>query len=108
MMKKTLSITIFTIYLTISTHTFALSNPAKSNPAPIAVDAAQVAENMLFQGIIKQLDEGTALFTEKQVYPLIGGSFETIVGKEVNIIGKIVKDGDVEKISVTRVQFVKN
>ena len=107
-MKKTLSITIFAIYLMLTTHAFGVSNLAKSNPAPTAVDASQAAENMVFQGIIKQLDEGTALFTEKQVYPLIGGNFETIVGKEVNIIGKIVKDGDVEKISVGRVQFAKN
>lgn len=107
-MKKALSITIFAICLTISTHAFGLSNPAKSDPAPIAVDATQATENMFFQGIIKRLDEGTALFTEKRVYPLIGGNFETIVGKEVNIIGKIVKDGDVEKISVGRVQFAKN
>ncbi|MCP4342342.1 MAG: hypothetical protein GY799_26565 [Desulfobulbaceae bacterium] len=107
-MKKTLSITLFATCLVISTHAFGASSPAKSNPAPTAVDASQAAENMVFQGIIKQLDVGTALFTEKQVYPLIGGNFETIVGKEVNIIGKIVKDGDVEKISVARIQFAKN
>lgn len=107
-MQKILSITIFAICLLIATHAFGVSSAAKSNPAPTAVGASQAAENMIFQGIIKQLDEGTALFTEKQVYPLIGGNFETIVGKEVNIIGKIVKDGDVEKISVARVQFAKN
>lgn len=108
-MKKTLSIIIFAICLVISGHAFGDSPPAKiKSPAPASADASQAATNMVFLGIVKKLDEGTALFTDKDVYPLVGGDFDMIVGKHVNIIGRIIKEGDVEKINVFRVQFAKN
>jgi hypothetical protein len=107
-MKKTLSIVIFAFCLVISGHDSAVSAPAKiKSPAPTDVDSSQATDNKVFRGIVKKLDKGTALFTDKEIYPLVGGDFETIVGKEVNIIGKIVKEGDVEKLRVTLVQFDK-
>lgn len=108
-MKKTLSIAIFAICLAFSNLAFGVSTPSEiKSPAPAAADSSQAEENLVFRGIIKNLDEGTALFTDKEIYPLVGGNFETIVGKEVNIIGKVIKDGDVEKIIVARIQFAKN
>lgn len=108
-MKRILSTIALAICLLIPGHAFGVSNQATiQSPTTAAADASQATDNTIFQGIVKKLDEGTALFTEKDVYPLIGGDFQMIVGKEVNIIGKLVKDGDVDKISVTRVQFAKN
>jgi len=108
-MKLILSTIAVAICLLISGHALGSSNQATiQSPAPAAVDASQAADNTIFQGIVKKLNEGTALFTEMNVYPLTGGDFQMIVGKEVNIIGKIVKDGNVDKISVARVQYAKN
>ena len=105
-MTKTLSIVIFALCLAISSHAFGVSTMAKINsPVTTTVDTSQTADNMVFRGIVKKLDGDTALFTENDIYRLVGGNFETIVGKEVNIIGKIVKEGDVKKNSVSLVQF---
>ena len=46
-----------------------------------------------------------ALYTEREVYPLIGGEFDIINGKEVNIIGKIVEEGNIKKLAVNRIQL---
>ncbi len=108
-MKKILSTIAFAIFLLITGYAFGISNQETTqSPVSSAINVSHVADNAIFQGIVKKLDKGTALFTEKNVYPLIGGDFQMIVGKEVNIIGKIVRDGGVDKISVARVQFAKN
>lgn len=107
-MKRTLSIVISAICLVISGPASGVSAQTMiKSPAPSDVDSSQATENRVFRGIVKKLDEGTALFTDKEIYPLVGGDFETIVGKEVNIIGKIVREGDIEKLQVTLVQFNK-
>ena len=107
-MKRTLSIVFFAICLVIIVHDSGVSAQSKSKlPAPDDVNLSQTTDNKVFRGIVKKLDEGTALFTDKEIYPLVGGDFETIVGKEVNIIGKIVKEGNVEKLRVSLVQFDK-
>lgn len=107
-MKRTVSIAVFATCLAISGYALATSTSQEKNGISTTIESSQMTENSVFRGIIKKLDKGTALFTEKEVYPLIGGDFETIIGKEVNIVGKIMKEGDIEKIAVARVQFAKN
>lgn len=77
----------------------------ESPPVPALIYSPKKTDILIFRGIIKYHDMGTALATDRAVYPLIGGDFAMIVGKEVNIIGKMVKENDVEKIVVARVQF---
>lgn len=74
-------------------------------PAPALIYSPKRADILIFRGTITQLDEGTALVTDRAVYPLLGGDFAMIIGNEVNIIGKMVKEGEVKKILVARIQF---
>ena len=94
--------------LAISGLCFAVSNstePVQDDPAKIMAAAKQ--DTQIFHGIVKRLDDGMALYTEKEVYPLIGGEFDIINGKEVNIIGKIVEEGSIKKLAVNRIQLNK-
>jgi len=105
-MKHILAIAIIAGILTVCTNSLAVSTPPTiSTKDSIARLAENQIDNLVFKGVVKKLDTGTALYTEKAVYPLMGGDFDMIVGKNVHIIGRIVKDGKVEKISVARVQF---
>lgn len=60
---------------------------------------------LIFTGVVKRIPNGTALVTNSATYLLDGGNFEGIVGKEVNIIGRVVKEGSIEKIIVARAQL---
>lgn len=94
--------------LAISGLSFAVSNsaePKQGDPAKIVATAKK--DTQVFHGIVKRLDDGMALYTEKEVYPLIGGEFDIIDGKEVNIIGKIVEEGSIKKLAVNRIQLNK-
>ena len=105
-MKHILAIVIVTGILTICTNSLAVSTPpTASTKNSVAALAENQIDSLVFKGVVKKLDTGTALYTEEAVYPLMGGDFDMIVGKNVHIIGRIVKDGKVEKISVARVQF---
>jgi hypothetical protein len=107
-MKQLLSTIIVTVSLSIASYAFGTTpvptDTAKQATANLVQETTKASE---FKGIIKKLDTGTALFTENEIYPLVGGDFETIVGKEVLIIGKLVTENDIKKISVARVQFEK-
>lgn len=94
--------------LAISGYAYGVSNstdPVETDPAKIEATAKK--ETQIFHGIVKRLDDGMALYTEKEVYPLIGGEFDIINGKEVNIIGKIVVEGNIKKLAVNRIQLNK-
>jgi hypothetical protein len=107
-MKKVLSTIVFVVCLSAASYAFGISAPtATTSPTPSIIDSPQAVDTLVFTGVVKKLDQGTALFTEKEVYPLLGGNFAMVVGKEVNIIGKLIKEGNVEKIIVSRVQFEK-
>jgi hypothetical protein len=105
-MKRVLTIAIVAGFLIVCTNSLAVSTPSTtSTKDSVATLAENQIDNLVFKGVVKKLDTGTALYTEKAIYPLMGGDFDMIVGKSVHIIGRIVKDGNVEKISVARVQF---
>ncbi len=107
-MKFYLTTFIMTMFLTMTGKGFAITIPEGSKPpVPAIVYSPKNTEMLIFRGtILGTYDgEGTALYTEQAVYPLIGGDFAMIIGEEVNIIGKVVKEDDIEKIVVARVQF---
>lgn len=102
-MKKAAAFFICFSVFAGASHSFAVTDPA--TPRPAKIDSARFTEQLVFAGTVKRLDQGTALFTEKQVYPLIGGDFGMIVGKNVKIIGTLVKEDNIDKLAVARVQF---
>ncbi|MGB3212260.1 MAG: hypothetical protein WBB19_16275 [Desulforhopalus sp.] len=110
-MRKTFIIAVCASYLAISSLATGTSTPAKTDSlVQDTLQSSQATDRTVFRGIVQKLDEGdegTALFTDKKVYPLLGGDFKTIVGKEVNIIGKVVLEEDIEKIIVARIQLDK-
>jgi len=94
--------------LLISGYAYGVSNSTDNSTVdPAQIQAAGKKETQIFHGIVKQLDDGMALYTEKEVYPLIGGEFDMIKGKEVNIIGKVVEEGNIKKLAVNRIQLSK-
>ena len=107
-MKFYLATLIIAMYLTIADKGLAITIPQGSKPpVPAIVYSPKNTEMLIFRGTIKgtQDGEGTALYTEQAIYPLLGGDFAMIIGEEVNIIGKMVTEDDIEKIVVARVQF---
>lgn len=106
-MKKLISAVIFTSCIAVASHAFGLTQKTTETAQSAVVTAQEVAKTSEFNGVIKKLDDGTALYTENEIYPLLGGNFETIIGKKVLITGKVVKEDDVKKIAVARVQFAK-
>jgi len=85
----------------------AMASTPTPNDSTAAIESTQLTKNLIFHGTVEKIDEGTALNTEKGLYPLLGGDFDMIVGKEVNIIGKMIDDKGTEKIAVSRIQFDK-
>lgn len=106
-MKKLITAIIVTGCVAIASHAFGITQKANDTAEAASINAQETAATSEFSGVIKKLDDGTALFTENEIYPLLGGNFETIVGKKVLILGRVVTENDVEKISVARVQFAK-
>lgn len=107
-MKRAIAILVIAICLVITVYDIGLSTQAKiESPDPTEINSSQATGNKIFRGIVKNLDGGTAVFTDTETYPLIGGDFETLVGKNVNIIGRIVKEGNLKKLRVTLIQFDK-
>ncbi len=106
-MKKLALAIACTAMLVLGGHAFATAPSTGTDAQSAAAESAQLTKNLVFHGTVEKIDEGTALNTDRGVYPLLGGDFDMIVGKEVNIIGKMVKEGNTEKIAVSRVQFDK-
>ncbi len=107
-MNKALPAIIFALCLVIPYKAFALTIPETSKPpVPALIYAPKNTEILVFHGTVQQTEDGdgTVLRTEKAVYPLLGGDFAMIIGEEVNVIGKMVREDNIEKIIVARVQF---
>ncbi len=64
--------------------------------------------NLVFTGIVKEISGGVAvLITASKTYILGGGNFKGIVGREVNIIGRVIAEGSFEKIIVSHIQLAR-
>jgi hypothetical protein len=85
----------------------AVSATTKSAPEvpAILIQLGADVHSLMFTGIVRKIPDGTALVTNNATYLLAGGNFDGIVGKEVNIIGKVIKEGSIEKIQVARAQL---
>jgi len=108
-MKKVIPALVITVCIVFSSNSFANTKPAVTESKDALATAAieQAAETKIFKGTVEKLDTGAALLTEEAIYPLLGGNFENIIGKEVKITGKIIKEENVEKIVVAMVQLKK-
>lgn len=105
-MKFIFFVAVFTLCLiSADTAIGGATPPTKKNPAPALISAHKDCDTVILRGTVKSFAEGTALFTDTAIYPLLGGDFDMIVGNEVNIIGEMVLDDDLRKIEVARVQF---
>ncbi len=109
-MNKILTVVVLVLTLGLTANGFAISTTATENsitkPAT-PVELGTDVNNLVFTGTVKKIPNGTALITKKATYLLTGGNFDSIVGKEVNIIGKVVKEGFIEKIQVARAQLAQ-
>ncbi len=107
-MNKTIPAAIFLLCIAFPATTFALTPPEPTKlPLPAIISSPKNSETLIFRGMIQKIGDATdtALYTSKAVYPLLGGDFTMIIGEEVNIIGKMVKEDNMEKIIVARIQF---
>lgn len=106
-MKKSLSICLLVGSLAIGTSSFATAPAAPAAPADQAKAAVEQVEESVFQGVVQKHEDGAALVIGDKTYPLTGGDFGMIVGKEVSVTGKLVKEGDVEKLAVSKLDLDK-
>lgn len=106
-MKKILSVCILAVCVAISANCFASAPATPQAAEQKGKEMADQMKQMVYTGVVKKHEDGTALITKDKTYPLEGGDFAMIVGKEVDIVGKIVKEGDVEKLVVSKLQVLK-
>ena len=78
--------------------------PEMDQPATHVELGAEI-NNLVFTGMVKRIPNGMALVTKNGTYLLEGGNFDSIIDKEVNVIGKLVKQGSIEVIEVARTQL---
>lgn len=107
-MNKVILTIVFAFCLAIPGRALAITIPENTKPvAPALIYSPKNTETLIFRGIVQKTDEGggTVLQTERAAYPLLGGDFAMIIGEQVNIIGKMVKEDNIDKIVVARVQF---
>lgn len=102
-MKKVIVACVVALCLSGSSVLFA----ATTMPASVEADKAKKLEQVqvLYKGIIKKSKDGTALITEDKTYQLVGGDFSKMVGKAVNVVGKVAKEGKVEKLVVAKLEI---
>ena len=77
--------------------------PAISQPAT-PVDLSAEINSLVFTGIVRRIPNGAVLVTRNSTYLLEGGNFDSIIDKEVNIIGKVERRGSIDVINVAKTQ----
>lgn len=103
-------VAVLILTLGFAANSFAVSNTADSGEVIKAVTPVELGtdvNNLVFTGTVKKIPNGTALITKNATYLLSGGNFDSIVGKEVNIIGKVIREGSIEVIEVARAQLAQ-
>jgi len=106
-MKKLLSAIVILSCITVTNASYGITQQGGEAVQDAATAIQTKVKASEFRGVITKIDNGTALQTETEIYPLLGGNFETIVGKKVLVVGRLVTEDEIEKISVARVQFAK-
>jgi hypothetical protein len=101
-MKKFIFVSLLVGSLALCSASFAATPPAKAVAEEGAAKVAEQVEELMYKGVVAEHADGTALVTEDKTYPLVGGDFAMVIGKEVNVFGQVVKEGDVEKLVVTK------
>lgn len=107
MSKWTLVPILFLLSLAFSTNGLALSPTSNPVPEPSAppVEFGANINSLVITGTVRKIPGGTALVTPNGTYLLAGGNFDGIVGRQVNILGTIIKEGSVEILRVARAQL---
>lgn len=108
---KMIAALLFAFTLGLATNGFTLSNAANNVDMDMSATPVQLAtdiNNLVFTGTVKRIPNGTALVTRNGTYLLSGGNFDSVIDKEVNVIGKVVKEGSIEKLEVARAQLAQN
>ncbi|MFN2354937.1 MAG: hypothetical protein ABR512_10490 [Desulfopila sp.] len=80
--------------------------PTVRDAAVTPVKHGADVNRLVFTGTIRKAAAGTALLTGSGTYLLQGVNLEEIVGSRVNIIGTIIRRGDVKTIEVVRAQLL--
>lgn len=104
-MKKIVISCVVSACFAFSTTLIAATNPASPTAAQMKTPKSTEQVQSMYKGIIKKSNNGTALITEDKTYQLDGGDFSKMVGKAVNIIGKVTKDGKKEKLTVAKLEI---
>lgn len=105
-MKHLIPVIIVVSLIAFSNASLAVSTPTAPVSDMAATDAIRKqTETKTFLGTVEKLRVGAALFTDGAIYPLLGGDFEQIIGKQVRITGQLIKEDNIEKIVVARIQI---
>ena len=107
-MNRTIILAAVSFFLVINSSALAVSTKQSPIISKAKIETSQDKKTLVFKGVVKRHNEGTALFTKNGVYPLKGGDFSMIIGEKVNIIGELINDGKTDSIAVARVQYLKN
>lgn len=106
-MKKFFFVSLLVGSLALCSVSFAATPPANAVAEEGAAKVAEQMKELTYKGVVAEHAEGTALVTDNKTYPLVGGDFAMVIGKKVNVFGNIVKEGDVEKLVVTKLLVEK-
>jgi hypothetical protein len=101
-MKKIIAVCLFASCVAFNSSAFAATDAQKPMTDVMQNAEAEQIMDSVYTGIVEKHKDGTVLVTPEKVYPLVGGDFTMIIGKEVNVLGKVVKEDDVEKLIVSK------
>lgn len=80
--------------------------PSVQHAAVAPMEYGADVNSVVFTGTTRKAAAGTALLTRNGTYILQGENLEEIVGSRVNIIGTIIRRGDLKTIEVVRAQLL--
>lgn len=105
-MKKLIAISVLAFGLVLSSNAIASTQAAstETKAAPKGVETKM--NEMMYKGVIQLTGKGAELITLDKIYLLDGGDFSALAGQTVTIVGKLVKEGEQEKIVVDKLNAV--
>ena len=108
-MKTAKYILFFALFVMLGQSSFVYAVAAQKASLPEAAAPSAKLEsyvnNLVFTGKVKQIPGATVLVTTSNTYLLSGGDFSGIVDRKVNVIGKVVSEGSIEKLIVSQIQL---